>query len=568
MKKILLTLFLFLLPHVATAATYYVDTAGSNTNDGSIAHPFLTIQKGIDTATTPGDMVCVNDGTYAATFNKIGNPGTADNPITVRNCQGGTVMLDLGAKAGSWTSLGGNKYISSLNTFSQEIFYKDTSYLGAPISCGALSSNNQWCVGTGTKFEIYSTTNPSTDGSIYRGLNSAIRIKNTSYIVIDGISAEYAQFVYLVGDDTTTNRGATHHIEIKNLTVQYGGDRAIRVIGSNAYPATYMYVHHNTIHDAHDYSTGNGHCIKFDSNETGYHNSYAYAYNNNIYDCEATGIQFSNGWQHGFFYNNTITNTSTRVDGTYAAIRCGDTKDCNIYNNTLTGGTLHKGSGIYLNEFASPSHVYNNRVSGYNFYGIFIGSVSATTTADLHVYNNVSFFNSLGGIAAITCNGLYLTNNSFYGNGTPQISISGGVNGGTIRNNIVFSASNSQAISYAVGNHILEDHNLFFATSNSTPVKYGGTNYTLANYKTASGQGNGSLSIDPKYVSPGTGDYLLQAASPAINSGTSVVSELSVDFQGAIRPQGSGWDMGYYEYSIANYGVKGGAAVKGGGRLK
>jgi len=47
----------------ASAATYYVATNGSDSNPGTPAAPFLTLQKGPIKAVA-GDTVIVQDGTY------------------------------------------------------------------------------------------------------------------------------------------------------------------------------------------------------------------------------------------------------------------------------------------------------------------------------------------------------------------------------------------------------------------------------------------------------------------------------------------------------------------------
>ena len=62
--------------------------------------------------------------------------------------------------------------------------------------------------------------------------------------------------------------------------------------------------------------------------------------------------------------------------------------------------------------------------------------------------------------------------------------------------------------------------------------------------------GSGNISSAPLFVNASTGDYHLQATSPCIDSGTAQNAPL-VDFDGNIRPVGSGWDIGSYEYSAA-----------------
>ena len=52
---------------------------------------------------------------------------------------------------------------------------------------------------------------------------------------------------------------------------------------------------------------------------------------------------------------------------------------------------------------------------------------------------------------------------------------------------------------------------------------------------------------NPKFV--GTDDFHLQSVSPAINAGANLGSFYNVDKDGVARPQGSGYDIGAYEYS-------------------
>ena len=59
--------------------------------------------------------------------------------------------------------------------------------------------------------------------------------------------------------------------------------------------------------------------------------------------------------------------------------------------------------------------------------------------------------------------------------------------------------------------------------------------------------GTGNISSDPLFVDVLSGDYHLQETSLCIDSGTSQNAPL-VDFEGINRPQGTGFDMGIYEY--------------------
>jgi len=56
--------------------------------------------------------------------------------------------------------------------------------------------------------------------------------------------------------------------------------------------------------------------------------------------------------------------------------------------------------------------------------------------------------------------------------------------------------------------------------------------------------------IDPMFVNPDSGDFHLQEDSPAINTGVNLV-EVFNDFDGIMRPQGGGTDIGPYEFAQA-----------------
>jgi hypothetical protein len=77
-------------------------------------------------------------------------------------------------------------------------------------------------------------------------------------------------------------------------------------------------------------------------------------------------------------------------------------------------------------------------------------------------------------------------------------------------------------------------------------VSYLGTYYNTSDfstYKTATGQDANSIISNPLLRS----DYGLQASSPAKDAGTSL-SQVTNDYLGVSRPQGSGYDMGAFEY--------------------
>lgn len=569
MKKLLLILFL-LFAHPVFAATYYLDPAGNDSSDGSVGHPWLTFQKASNTVAA-GDTVCANDGTYLTPsgFTHFGTPGTESNPITFRNCQGGTVVIDLATQHSStWTSLGGNLWLSNTVTIGmQSDVFRDNTWMGfIKSSCASVLIENDWCQGAGGKLEVYSATDPA--GSTYRVIGSNIKLRNTAYLVFDGINAKWAGFAFEVGDTSETNAGVTNNITIKNAELAYCEGRCIRSIGSNAYPTHDLFYDRLNVHGCHDSSVDkqNGHCLKFDSNETGYQNYNVYVTNSTIYDCARHGIQFSDGWHDGNFSNNTIHDISQYQEGFGAGIRCGDIYNCYIHDNDIYGGSNPLGTGIYLQELTNPTQIYRNKIHGFNFNAISIFK-SVKSPSGWAIYNNLIYDNHSSAISVYDSDSGGILNNTFYNNDGYQINIvqnrSFNID---IEDNIIYSSSTDIALSYYDTSFVTEGHNLYYNTG-SNVIVYSGTPYNLANYKSASSQGTGSIFGNPLFVDP-TLDLSLQPASPAIDSGTTLAQYFTSDYNVDFRPQGSGWDIGAYEYPFSGYGLKSGARILDGVKFK
>lgn len=85
------------------------------------------------------------------------------------------------------------------------------------------------------------------------------------------------------------------------------------------------------------------------------------------------------------------------------------------------------------------------------------------------------------------------------------------------------------------GGIVSQDYNLFFANgSNSQGVISGGLN---------------TITGDPAFIDPGGDNYHLGAGSAAIDAGTD--AGVTTDFDGELRPQGTGFDIGYDEVPLA-----------------
>lgn len=85
---------LALLAGLCHAADLYVALGGSDSNAGTLAAPFLTIQKGVDTATA-GTTIYLRAGTYAPSKNiQIKKNGTSSQLYIMRPYNSEKVILD------------------------------------------------------------------------------------------------------------------------------------------------------------------------------------------------------------------------------------------------------------------------------------------------------------------------------------------------------------------------------------------------------------------------------------------------------------------------------------------
>src|SRR5437899_4241268 len=84
MKKMLMisAIVMSLFAATAFATNYYVAPTGSDSNPGTQSQPFLTIQKGINSAVA-GDTVHVQPGTYNTPGLTSSSSGNSGAPITI-----------------------------------------------------------------------------------------------------------------------------------------------------------------------------------------------------------------------------------------------------------------------------------------------------------------------------------------------------------------------------------------------------------------------------------------------------------------------------------------------------
>ena len=192
--------------------------------------------------------------------------------------------------------------------------------------------------------------------------------------------------------------------------------------------------------------------------------------------------------------NNIFANSTVFIVGLHRTEGAACNYRWKIYNNVVIGGTLTAG---WANADSSRAdnianwQVHNNTHIGVNFGGkgaFFVGSLSNPSTDKSYAYNNL-FYNCVGPtFDTSTSGGIIHTNNGFY-------SCTG----------------------------------TYDSSENGTAVNASG---------------------DP-FADRAGGNYQLKSGVKAIDYGKALSSPFAVDYNGTVRPQGSGFDIGAYEYAGA-----------------
>jgi len=199
--------------------------------------------------------------------------------------------------------------------------------------------------------------------------------------------------------------------------------------------------------------------------------------------------------------------------------------------------------GIYIDAWDKDTHtidVYGNSVSNCTSDGFVVVSEAGGLLHDIRIFNNIAYSNDGSGIVvaawgepgyAHPVQDVLIVNNTFYGNGSAGWGCGISVENPEADNieliNNICSGNISQISTEAYGSGLVVEYNLI----NGYTDEYG-TNYVEG---------------DPDFVSASAGNFHLTSDSPAIDAGTSTNAP-AVDFDGTSRPQGSGYDIGAFEY--------------------
>ena len=226
------------------------------------------------------------------------------------------------------------------------------------------------------------------------------------------------------------------------------------------------------------------------------------------------GIDTKDGCSNGKVYGNCVYRTYNKL-GIYVDAWDEDSSNIEVFDNIVhdcfEGFAVASEAGGELENIK----FYNNLAYNNDTWGIFVnGWHDDSVLKHCKVINN-TFYNNLGGI--------YIGDEIFEDL--------------VVRNNICSQNKQAQLVNTSETKHrnqqgeIYVDHNLIDGFRGWWCEIYGAS----------------PVIGDPCFVNPSLGDFHLKPNSPAIDKG-SPIDAPSYDFEGDLRPAGSGYDIGIDEY--------------------
>ena len=246
-----------------------------------------------------------------------------------------------------------------------------------------------------------------------------------------------------------------------------------------------------------------------------------------------------------------VSNNRVTFSNTYG-IRAANCQRVRIENNVVSDGEYHgigltggsSGCVVHGNESFANADPLVRRANGIYLFGSPNNIIEANGTHDNQdsgiqldagsnyclVYNNRSYLNGDHGFDHLDATNTTHVHNVAYGNHKDGFSIEGN-SPGTMLYNCIATDNGLTSGEYdlwvngpsSVG--FRSDYNIFWNSTDQYPIKYVSTKFSrLVDYQAASGQDLHSIQANPLFVDPRQGDFLPLSGSPAIDAGTSALS--------------------------------------------
>ena len=247
--------------------------------------------------------------------------------------------------------------------------------------------------------------------------------------------------------------------------------------------------------------------------------NYVTLRNNVVTFANRYGIQAAGGTGHVIEGNVTSDHNDHGI-GLTAGVTASQVRDNESFRNA--NPAVRAANGIHLygstGNLLERNRLHHNQDTGLHLAG---GSNNCISI------QNRSWSNGDHGFDHLNTTGSLDVGNVAYGNFMDGFSIEGSATGTRLYNcigvdNGLTTGRFDLWVEAGSTNGFVSDYNIFWNATGVAPFKYGSTTYpTIGAYRTASGQDAHSHQADPRFVSPGNGDFHLLAGSPAIDAGHS-----------------------------------------------
>ena len=475
---------------LGTGPAFYVATTGNDSNDGSFAAPWRTIQHAANTAVA-GDTVYVMGGVYNEIVTFPNSGSAASGYITFESYPGQTAIID-----GTGLSVPGGQY-------------------------GLLQiQNRNYLAIAGFEIRNY-TSNSIADvpiGIFITGADNFIQILGNR-----------------VHDIVTTAKGC----QANALGVAAYGSRA---------PAS---INHLTItgNEVYDNTTGCSETVTLNGNVKNWSVTNNLIHDNNNIGFDAIGFEHvspqaaydraRNGEVSGNIiynitsYDNPAYGKQFAADGIYVDGGTQIVIERNLVHHADLNLELASENKGKLSSFITAR---SNLIYYANSVGVSIGGYGPARGGTDH--------------CAIVNNTLFMNDTKNTGNGEFQIQFYATNN--IFENNIVSATAEARFLHSRTTSEpdpATLDYNLYFSPTGGGKWEWNQTWYPgLAKYQ-ATGQDAHSTFANPLFLSTQTPDLHVQSSSPAVNNGINLGSSIvgALDFAGNPRVEGSHIDIGAYE---------------------
>ncbi len=504
----------------AAANSYYVNCSASISGDGSQAKPWNTLVTVNSKTFAPGDAIYLMRNTTC--IGTLAPQGSGNSTASIRIDAYGTGKLPL---------INGGNGQAVVKLFNQQ--YWDISDIETT---------------GGSQYGIYVSGTSNTALVLHH-----IHIKNVSVHDVTGTATSKDGGLIVVEQDgqqlfdDVVIDGATAY-----NTKQWQGIAVLA--GTYLGPfGTNVTIQNSTVHDV----GGDGIMVYYAQNALT-QNNVAYNTGKIVNGDVASNIGTPNAiWDFNchscVVQNNEAYNShSTNQDGGAYDIDYGSDKQTVQYNYG------HDNDGYCMAVFSSANQVQTNSILRYNVCANNDQNPDLAFQGDVYLNSFASSGNDRASI-----NGLQIYNNTFYWNpvnddGTlfnTQDAVFSGSSPDFFKNNLIY-ATKSKLIDVP-GTQVQLNNNIYWTTGGSSPTwMYNGQIYSnLSSYQQGSKQDSNSKFTDPKLNDPTyhkigrpSSSFTLQAGSPAINTGTTVGSDMGIqDFFGNPLKQRKSHNIGAYD---------------------